>query len=71
MSAAKFRVNTLVKHWTKKRDLILCSSFVDAIENFDYMNGVNKTNYKYFISSSSILNETLAITYNGVMFRTP
>ena len=42
--------------------------------NFDYMNRVNKTNWKYIIffniSSSATLKETFTAKYNGVLPRT-
>ena len=40
------------------------------ILNFDYMNRVNKTNWKYIISSSATLKETFRAKY-GVLPRTP
>ena len=47
----------------------------ETILNFDYMNWVNKTNWKYiyifFISSSAILKETFTAKYNGVFPWTP
>ena len=43
--------------------------------NFDYMNLVNKTNWKYIfffnIPSSATLKETFTAKYNGVLPRTP
>ena len=43
--------------------------------NFDYMNRVNKTNWKYIyffnIPSSATLKETFTAKYNGVLPRTP
>ena len=43
--------------------------------NFDYMNRVNKTNWKYIfffnISSSATLRETFTAKYNGVLPRKP
>ena len=57
------------------KDILLqCSLGIDVIENFDYMNRVNKSNKKciYFhISSRVTLNETLTAKYNGVLPRTP
>ena len=42
--------------------------------NFDYMNRVNKTNWKYIIfniSSSATLKEAFTAKNNGVLPRTP
>ena len=43
--------------------------------NFDYMNRVDKTNWKYIIffniSSNATLRETFTAKYNGVLPRTP
>ena len=36
---------TLIQQWTKTFCILLqCSLGIDVIENFHYMNGVNKTN---------------------------
>ena len=51
--------------------LLQCSLGIDVMENFHYMNGVNKTNRKKKnISSCATLKEAFTAEYNGVLRRT-
>ena len=58
---------------TMDKDILLqCSLGIDVIENFDYMNQVNKTNWKYILFyTSSRAKEIFTAKYNGIFPRTP
>ena len=64
---------TLTQQWTKTFCILLQYSLgINVIENFHYMNGVNKTNWKKtYISSCATLKEACTAEYNGVLRRTP